>query len=372
MPQPHEYPRRILLAVIGMTPQILTETLYKLAVDSSPAFVPTEIHLISTAQGANSARNALLGVGGDKGEFHRFCEDYCLEGISFASGQVHTITGPDGPFVDDTESAEHNTMTADFITEQVRRFTEDNQAALHLSLAGGRKTMSYYAGYALSLYGRMQDRLSHVLVAKPFQENKNFFYPPPRPQRIAVNNTWYSTEESQIILSDIPFVRMRYQIPEALLTGSAGFQETVETIQRFSSPETIEIDIRRKQVRLNALEVRMGDADLALYLWMCERRKNGEPPFIPDEDAFVDEYIQVYARIVGEWSGRIERVEEVARGRDAAQQKEWFLQRKSKLKKAVVLVLGERAARPFLIQTVEVNGQAGYVVEMEPKDILIS
>ncbi len=62
----------------------------------------------------------------------------------------------------------------------------------------------------------------------------------------------------------------------------------------------------------------------------------------------------------------------VARGRDAAQQKEWFLQRKSKLKKAVVSVLGERTARPFLIQTVEVNGQAGYVVKMEPGSILIS
>jgi hypothetical protein len=86
----------------------------------------------------------------------------------------------------------------------------------------------------------------------------------------------------------------------------------------------------------------------------------------------VEEYIRVYARIVGEWSGRIDRVEEVARRRDAQQQKEWFLQRKSKLKKAVTLVLGERAARPFLIQTVEVNGQAGYAIEMEPGSILVS
>jgi CRISPR-associated protein (TIGR02584 family) len=371
MPQPHKYSRRILLAVIGMTPQILTETLYKLVVDSSPAFVPTEIHLITTAQGAKSAQNALLGVGDEKGEFHRFCQDYNLSTTCFTPDHIHRISGPDGPFINDTESAEHNTITADFITEQVRRFTEDDQAALHLSLAGGRKTMSYYAGYALSLYGRMQDRLSHVLVAEPFQENKDFFYPPPRPQRIAVNNTWYSTEESRIILSDIPFVRMRYQIPEALLTGNAGFQETVETIQRFSSPETIEINIAQKQVRLNGLEVSMGDADLALYLWMCERRINEEPPFVPDADAFVDEYIRVYARIVGEWSGRIDRVEEVARGRDAPQQKEWFLQRKSKLKKAVVSVLGERAARPFLIQTVEVDGRAGYVIGMEPGNIVV-
>jgi hypothetical protein len=35
MPQPHEYSHRILLAVIGMTPQILTETLCFFSVNPS-------------------------------------------------------------------------------------------------------------------------------------------------------------------------------------------------------------------------------------------------------------------------------------------------------------------------------------------------
>ena len=71
----------------------------------------------------------MLGVGGDQGEFHRFCEDYRLDPICFTPEHIHQIGGPDGPFINDTESAEHNTVTADFITEQVRRFTEDDQAA---------------------------------------------------------------------------------------------------------------------------------------------------------------------------------------------------------------------------------------------------
>ena len=37
----HSYPRRILLCVTGLTPQILTETLYALAVQRQPPFVPT-------------------------------------------------------------------------------------------------------------------------------------------------------------------------------------------------------------------------------------------------------------------------------------------------------------------------------------------
>ena len=49
---PAAYPRRILLAVTGLSPQIVTETLHALAVGGEQPFVPTEIHLITTAEGA--------------------------------------------------------------------------------------------------------------------------------------------------------------------------------------------------------------------------------------------------------------------------------------------------------------------------------
>ena len=45
-----DFPRRILLAVSGLTPQIVTETLYALAVIQKPAWIPTEVHLITTLQ----------------------------------------------------------------------------------------------------------------------------------------------------------------------------------------------------------------------------------------------------------------------------------------------------------------------------------
>jgi len=57
------YPRRILLAVTGLSPQVVTETIYALGVAAEPGvapFVPTEIHLITTESGAKLARTALL------------------------------------------------------------------------------------------------------------------------------------------------------------------------------------------------------------------------------------------------------------------------------------------------------------------------
>jgi len=52
--EPHEHPRRILLMVTGRTPQVVTETLYALSVKRDPPFIPTEVHLVTTAEGART------------------------------------------------------------------------------------------------------------------------------------------------------------------------------------------------------------------------------------------------------------------------------------------------------------------------------
>ena len=53
-----KYPRRIFVAVVGMTPQVVTETLYALLQEKGEA--PTEIHLITTSNGRNRAVRDLL------------------------------------------------------------------------------------------------------------------------------------------------------------------------------------------------------------------------------------------------------------------------------------------------------------------------
>ncbi len=72
--QPHQYKRRILLAVSGMSPQIVTETLYSLVTHQTHAFIPTEIHLITTLAGAKEAKLQLLHA--KTGKFHALCQDY--------------------------------------------------------------------------------------------------------------------------------------------------------------------------------------------------------------------------------------------------------------------------------------------------------
>lgn len=368
---PHEYSRRILLVVIGMTPQIVTETLYKLAVKTEPAFIPTELHIITTQEGANSAKLALLGLNKD-GWFYQLCQDYNLLEIRFDESCMHIIQDTEsGRFINDNQSTEQNRIAADFITHKIYQFTQLENSALHVSLAGGRKTMSFYAGYALSLYGRMQDRLSHVLVSDPFQSLKEFFYPRPVPERLEINNKYFNTADAQVILADIPFVRMRYLFAEVQLLDNIGYQETVGKIQRLIQPPSIRLFVSKNRIELNGCLIDLADADFSVYLWLCQRRKNQQPPLILDMDGdFVESYLSVYVGIVGKHSGMYEKVEDIAE-KIPVKQKKWFQQRKSKLHKKIIEELGSRAAQVFLIQSVNYEEQEAYQIEVDAEAIEI-
>jgi CRISPR-associated protein (TIGR02584 family) len=152
---------------------VVPDTVYALCVKQDSPFLSTEVHLVTTAEGAQDARLALLAT--ETGWFHRLCRDYRLEDISSTPEQIHGIKDATGQPVDDIRAKAEHEACADLITEQVRAFTVDGESALHVSLAGGRKTMTYYLGDALTLFGRPQDRLLHVLVLPPYESNHECF-----------------------------------------------------------------------------------------------------------------------------------------------------------------------------------------------------
>ena len=121
--EPAAFPRRVLLAVSGLTPQVVTETLYALAADEHAPFVPTEVHLITSAEGARRAELSLLSD--DLGWFHRLCADYHLPGVRFDRSHIHVVRGAQGQPLDDIRSPQDNQAAADFITAQVRSITAE-------------------------------------------------------------------------------------------------------------------------------------------------------------------------------------------------------------------------------------------------------
>lgn len=140
--EPEEYPRRVLLAITGLSPQVVTETVYALTIERSRPFVPTEIHLLTTREGAERARLALLSS--EPGWFHRLRQDYGLPQIAFDESRIHQLRDEHGTALDDIRTPEQNRLAADFIIEHVRGLTSDPDCAVHVSIAGGRKTMGFF------------------------------------------------------------------------------------------------------------------------------------------------------------------------------------------------------------------------------------
>jgi CRISPR-associated protein (TIGR02584 family) len=337
---PSDYKRRVLLAVSGLTPQIVTETLYALAADEHDPFVPTEVHLITSSEGAKRAELSLLSD--DLGWFHKLCKDYHLPGVRFDSSHIHVMLDHRGQPMNDIRSPQDNEAAADYITAMIRDFTSDPDCALHASIAGGRKTMGFYLGYALSLFGRSQDRLSHVLVSEPFESSYDFFYPTPYSRVLQTRDGQLAdTATAQVTLAEIPFVSLRHGLPSDLLAGKASFNDTVLAARLALAPPKLVLDLARQCIQAGDREVRLAPAELALMAVFARRLLQGDQPLAapqkgsPDE-AWADRYLREYRGITGTMAD-IDATERALRtGMDG----EYFSQHKSKLERRLKAALG--------------------------------
>jgi CRISPR-associated protein (TIGR02584 family) len=303
----NQFPRRILLAVTGLTPQIVTETLFALAVDAEEKFIPTEIHVITTLEGAERVRLSLLDE--HSGQFHALCREYGLPEIAFSVSHIHVIPDAAGLPLDDIRTPQDNLRAADYISHLIRDFCRDDQAALHVSIAGGRKSMGFFVGYALSLFGRLQDALSHVLVNDPFESLPDFFFPPKQGRVLhARDGRPVHTDGARIMLAEIPFVRLRGGVPASLLSGNASFAETVNGIQSGLSFISLSFDKQKRSICCGGKWLILPPTLFAFYLWIAKRCLAGLPDGggICWRDAEPIDFLDIYAGVVGRKSAHWE------------------------------------------------------------------
>ncbi len=358
--RPETWPRRVLLAVTGLTPQVVTESLYALAVASVPHWVPTEICLVTTAEGAERARLALLSE--HPGWFARLRRDYRLPEIRFDSSSIRVLSDANGQPLTDIRSRADNDLAADFIAEEVRRITADADCALHVSLAGGRKTLGFYAGFALSLYGRPQDRLSHVLVSEPYESSWEFFYPTPYERIITTrDNKLADCAKAEVNLADIAFVRLREELPPRLRDGRVSFIQAVAAANRALAAPRLELEVRAQRVLADGQAIELGPTEFALLLFFAERVRSEEPEVEWSADA-AREFLGCARRVLGSGGGEYERCEKAVKAcrDDAELLANYFQPQKSRLNSAFREALGKSAAGRYEIERTGPKGQSRY------------
>jgi CRISPR-associated protein (TIGR02584 family) len=269
--------RQILLSIVGGTPAVLTETLWAIAQEERPW--PEQIYVITTTYGAKLLRETVL----NEGVIARLSKDVQRPCPVFSGDDIWIVPDAQGREIEDARTPTDHEALANYIMTAVRNLTCAPDTAVHASLAGGRKTMTYYQGDAMSLFGRVQDSLSHVLVSKDFENRRGFFYPTNDDEQ----------QQAAVTLADIPFIRHRHNLPPVFAASEGkpensaqfkpepdkllDFRRLVNLINLGSVPERIrlEIDVPRRIVRVRDAEtdlkvqIQPGLLELAFYLMLA-------------------------------------------------------------------------------------------------------
>lgn len=242
--------QHMLIAVTGMSPQVITETLY--GINRRGDAWPNEIKVITTSKGRDKIWTAL----NDEGHLAGLCEMLGRPPLTLSQDDILVVPNAQGQEVEDARSVEDHEALADFIINTVRRFTANPNISIHASIAGGRKTMTFYLGYAMSLFGRHFDQLSHVLVSEPYENRSDFFYPT-RESKILTpkheQDTPPDAKNAIVTLADIPFVRQRSQLPKLVMQDLGeriSYRELMNLINLADTPERIRVQLYPRSRRM--------------------------------------------------------------------------------------------------------------------------
>ncbi|MFY9180149.1 MAG: CRISPR-associated ring nuclease Csm6 [Venatoribacter sp.] len=362
--------KNVLFLVTGMTPQIITETIWALACDPSldegSQWVPDEVHVLSTEHGLNQIRSRLL----QGNVIEQLKKDYSqLKGLVFKEELLHVIKDENGQALADLKTPQDNERAADQINEYIRELTKQENTSLHVSIAGGRKTMGFYAGYALSLHGRAQDKMSHVLVDERYESIPEFFYPTPGAVFVKDrNNQSWPASKARIWLAEIPFVRMKYAIKDRHQIKKDSFIDTVNKINEAANDIHIEINVAEALLVINKkMEVRdLSPREFSFFCVFAQNRQaSGIGFFIPNRNMSEKDLSSEEVALISALSVPFRafysqlRYEEYIDDRNVDIGKNAFEQAKTNLKKTLENSLGlELAAK---LELVGGRGKAFYL-----------
>jgi CRISPR-associated protein (TIGR02584 family) len=308
--------REILVAVAGLTPQVITETLYYLTQKRNPPVAIAEIYVLTTQPGRQRILTDLLTP--DRGRFYTLCAEYDLHptSITFDADHIHVLTDAAGAPLEDIRTADDRTAVADQIVALIRRLTDDPATRLHCSLAGGRKTQSALLGFALQLYGRPQDTLLHVLVDEAFENHADFFYPSRQPRLIQTRDgRQRDAHTARVEVAEIPYVRLRDKLFGSELTSPTGFDQVIahaqQTLDLLPNAAVLLIVPKSRRIYIGSAEIPLRPIELVLYTQLAlpriQQGQDGDGFLsLDDIEGLQDELLQRYTQLYGRESGRVE------------------------------------------------------------------
>jgi CRISPR-associated protein Csx14 len=175
-----------------------------------------------------------------------------------------------GNEINDLWSIEEHEVAADQIASYLRSLAGDPGSRLHCSLAGGRKTMSYFMGLSFQLVARQWDKLYHILVSPEFEKNKKFFYKPLINTAITVQNSdgsakTLNTDDAQVQLIELPLIYLRDKFYQGGNTLRDMVNEGQRAINSSSVQVPVDVNLSERFLYIGKTLIELPPAQLTIY-----------------------------------------------------------------------------------------------------------
>lgn len=173
----------VLVATVGTSPPVLTETVWALA-HRSPPVVVDRVIVVTTLRGKDLILSQLLHANPSPWKRLQALLSEKGNGVSEKPRLVEEdiLVISSSKELEDIRTKEDNQAVGNQILKTLLQLSASPSRTIYLSIAGGRKTMSSLALAAMTLCARPQDRVFHVLVNQPFDNARldpPFFFPDP-------------------------------------------------------------------------------------------------------------------------------------------------------------------------------------------------
>lgn len=281
----------VLITVLGSSPAVITETLY--ALHRKDRF-PNKMHVFTTSKG-----KATLETCSFVEVLSQFCHEYDRDISLLDNINVHVVKDEQGNELDDIRCDQEQILMADMITGVIRNIVatdQDNNVVIDASIAGGRKSMSFYMGYIFSMFARDVDYLSHVLVDSQY-EYSDFMYPTKVSKPLHLINGPNKgapkvgsdgtpldavNAHAAIELAEIPFIRLNQTLVSSEDTFVAGgqlsYSQCIEAYQLSMRPEDIRltVNVKERTVNVNGWDIELPPEHMALYSLMIKDTISGD------------------------------------------------------------------------------------------------
>jgi len=264
--------KNILIAVSGLTPQIISETFFCLAVKNQ--ITVNEIIIFTTSRGRDIILNRDKEYNQKRKypplekELERMCKMYNLKMPAFKPKNI-IVADEQSVELHDIRSDKDNILFPNKVCEVIKTNSNNKETVLHCSISGGRKTMSVDLAFALSLFGRMQDKLYHVLIDESLEFSK--FFPENK------------SEANKLEIAEIPYVKLRPLLGDLTknkMFTKMSYSDIVKYTQqqlKIKSSDVLYVYSRLNQISFGSNEpVKIEPKKFSLYLHLINIKREGK------------------------------------------------------------------------------------------------